>query len=81
MKLDSSFRQKDDIRFQELLSNFRFKKVTSGNVALLETRLYKNISDEEKLKFDNATRLYPKNRKVYFFNRESIASFNVPILK
>jgi hypothetical protein len=81
MKLDSSFRQKDDTRFQELLSNFRFKKVTSGDVALLETRLYKNISDGEKLKFDNATRLYPINRKVDSYNREKIASLNVPILK
>jgi hypothetical protein len=80
MKLDSSFRQKDDTRFQELLSNFRFKKVTSGDVALLETRLYKNISDGEKLKFHNATRLYPINRKVDSYNREKIASLNVPIL-
>jgi ATP-dependent DNA helicase PIF1 len=80
-KLDSSFRQKDDVRFQELLSNFRFKKVTSDDVKLLETRLFKNISAEEKTKFDTATRLYSINRKVNSYNREKIASLNVPILK
>jgi hypothetical protein len=81
MKLDSSFREKDGIQFQELLSNFRFKRVTSDDVTLLETRLYKNLSQEEKEKFGTATRLYPINRKVDSYNREKNASLDIPILK
>jgi vacuolar-type H+-ATPase subunit D/Vma8 len=69
------------VRFQELLSNFRFKRVTSDDVKLLETRLCKNISAEEKTKFDTATRVYSINKKVDLYNRENIASLNIPILK
>jgi hypothetical protein len=80
-RLESNFRQKDDIKFQELLSNVRFKCVTREDLVILESRLYKNLSEEEKEKFKSAIRLYPTNARVEAHNQLMLAQLQTPLRK
>jgi hypothetical protein len=80
-RLESNFRQKDDIKFQELLSNIRFKCVTKEDLVILESRLYKNLSEEEKARFNCAIRLYPTNAMVESYNLIRLAQLQTPLLE
>jgi len=78
-QLTNNYRQKNDYRFQQLLFNIRHKRVTQEDVDLLNTRLYKNLPQEEKERFRDALKIFPYKKQVECENIKCIRELNVPV--
>jgi len=78
-QLTKNFRQAGDKRFQHLLHNIRYKQVTQDDVDLLNTRLFNNLSDEEKDYFKDALKVYPFRNQVHEANLQTIRDLQIPV--
>jgi len=79
--LSVNIRQKSDVPFQNLLNNLKLKQVTNEDVSLLQTRLYKNISEQERLLFDKSLHIFPFNKQVRQCNYDKLLHSGIPVYK
>jgi len=67
-------------RFREILDHMRHDVVSNEDVDLLNTRVYANLSPDEKAEYTDALCLCPTNALVDQINLNRLASSNKPVL-
>lgn len=78
--LNEPCRQVGDSRFVELLHRLRIKQLTEDDINLLRSRMEVNLSPNERIKFKDSFRIYPRNYHVHKYNRLRLLSLKLPIL-
>jgi hypothetical protein len=81
LNLAENCRQVSDTRFQDLLSNIRYRRVTSDDKLFIESRLLKNLDREEISSFSKCLAIFPTNDLVNKWNERSLLSLRKPIYK
>jgi len=79
--LKEKVRQANDVKFQNVLDNVRYRKVTSEDVDCLKSRLVSNLKDEEIEEFSDATSIFPYNCQVNDWNHKEILSLGEVVHK
>jgi ATP-dependent DNA helicase PIF1 len=61
LNLAENCRQVSDTRFQDLRSNIRYRRVSSDNKLLIESRILKNLDKDESSSFSKCLAIFPTN--------------------
>ena len=79
--LSENNRQKDSPEFFNLLENLRNSTLTESDVNLLRSRLYTNLSEQERETFAECIHVYPYNNQCEAEAVRRLISRNKPVLK
>ncbi|KAK3926427.1 ATP-dependent DNA helicase [Frankliniella fusca] len=72
-------KRQNDQNFQNVLNNISDGNVTLSDYALLSTRFYTTVSNEERRKFENVIRLFPYKKEVAMHNAVTLKNLRDPV--
>lgn len=72
IQLQKSYRQQGDERFEAILDRIRARSCIKEDLTILSTRLYDNLSKEQKKTFDKVPRLFGTNDQVFLYAEEKV---------
>ncbi|CAL8076693.1 unnamed protein product [Orchesella dallaii] len=75
----NNIRAATDILYCNLLEKVRINNVSDQYLKILETRLFDNVSNEERDRFKGSIRLFPFKKQVDNYNQKTAYGFNTTI--
>lgn len=79
LTLTEQVRAQSDSRFGKLCENIRNKQITEDDLNLLESRLFQNLSEEERRDFAHHTFVFGTNKDITQHNKEFLLNRNEPV--